>query len=74
MFTGKRLCSAQTHGAQLNRNNAIRISCAVSTGYGRAGSSVNIVSSSGDIDMLRNIESYYRLKINELPPNLSNII
>ena len=49
------------------------VSCAASSGYGRSGTSVNIVSSPQDIEMLRAIESFYRLKINELPPSLTQI-
>ncbi|KAM0752843.1 hypothetical protein T439DRAFT_183927 [Meredithblackwellia eburnea MCA 4105] len=46
-----------------------RIACATTSGYGRSGTAINIVTPGADVDMLRSIETFYRCKINELPGN-----
>ncbi|GAA5913299.1 hypothetical protein JCM5296_006967 [Sporobolomyces johnsonii] len=48
-----------------------RISCASTSGYGKNSSMVLNIVTPNDVDMLRGIESFYRCKIQELPPNFA---
>ncbi|GAA5973807.1 hypothetical protein JCM21900_001037 [Sporobolomyces salmonicolor] len=48
-----------------------RIACASTSGYGKNSSMVLNIVTPNDVDMLRGIESFYRCKIQELPPNFA---
>ncbi|CEQ39566.1 SPOSA6832_01087, partial [Sporobolomyces salmonicolor] len=48
-----------------------RIACASTSGYGKNSSMVLNIVTPSDVDMLRGIESFYRCKIQELPPNFA---
>ncbi|KAI5479895.1 eukaryotic translation initiation factor [Pseudohyphozyma bogoriensis] len=47
-----------------------RVSCATAAGMGRPGVVINFVTPGSDVERLRAIESFYRIKIQELPPSL----
>ncbi|KAH9482448.1 ATP-dependent RNA helicase eIF4A [Psilocybe cubensis] len=52
-----------------------RVSSAIASAYSRAGVVVNFVTATGgDVEMLRSIECYYKIKCPEVPMNLRDIL
>ncbi|KAF8322273.1 hypothetical protein DL93DRAFT_2163107 [Clavulina sp. PMI_390] len=52
-----------------------RVSPAVSTNYSRAGVVINFVTAAGgDVEMLRSIECFYKIKCPEVPMSLRDVI
>lgn len=54
---------------------AHRVSPAISSGYARAGVVVNFVTATGgDVEMLRSIECFYKIKCPEVPVSLRDVV
>jgi len=54
---------------------AQRVAPAISSSYSRAGVVINFVTATGgDVEMLRSIECFYKIKCPEVPPNLRDVI
>lgn len=54
---------------------AHRVNPAIATGYSRAGVVINFVTATGgDVEMLRSIECFYKIKCPEVPSSLRDIL
>lgn len=54
---------------------AHRVSPAIASNYARAGVVVNFVTATGgDVEMLRSIECFYKIKCPEVPMSLRDVI
>lgn len=54
---------------------ALRVAPAIASNYSRAGVIINFVTATGgDVEMLRSIECFYKIKCPEVPMNLRDIV